>query len=55
MTRARALCELDRREAAAESLSAALRADTACYEALDLLLERHSLSPAQGKIALGDV
>ncbi|XP_045449323.1 cell division cycle protein 16 homolog [Melitaea cinxia] len=44
---ARALCSLERREAAAEALTAALRADCACYEALDLLLEQHALTPSQ--------
>ncbi|XP_039750884.1 cell division cycle protein 16 homolog [Pararge aegeria] len=45
--RARALAALERREAAAEALTAALRADCACYEALDLLLEQHALTPSQ--------
>ncbi|CAG9580060.1 unnamed protein product [Danaus chrysippus] len=44
---ARALCLLERREAAAEALTAALRADAACYEALDLLLDQHALTPGQ--------
>ncbi|KAJ8724594.1 hypothetical protein PYW08_016068 [Mythimna loreyi] len=44
---ARALCSLERREAAAEALTAALRADCAHYEALDLLLEQHALTPHQ--------
>ncbi|XP_064072461.1 cell division cycle protein 16 homolog [Vanessa tameamea] len=44
---ARALSSLERREAAAEALTAALRADCACYEALDLLLEQHALTPSQ--------
>ncbi|XP_052739862.1 cell division cycle protein 16 homolog isoform X2 [Bicyclus anynana] len=44
---ARALAALERREAAADALTAALRADCACYEALDLLLEQHALTPAQ--------
>ncbi|KAJ0177638.1 hypothetical protein K1T71_006511 [Dendrolimus kikuchii] len=44
---ARALSSLERREAAAEALSSALRADCACYEALDLLLEQHALTPRQ--------
>ncbi|KAM3966973.1 LOW QUALITY PROTEIN: cell division cycle protein 16 [Aphomia sociella] len=44
---ARALSALERREAAAEALAAALRADCACYEALDLLLEQHALTPTQ--------
>ncbi|XP_034828682.1 cell division cycle protein 16 homolog [Maniola hyperantus] len=45
--RARALAALERREAAADALTAALRADCACYEALDLLLEQHALTPSQ--------
>lgn len=45
---ARALSSLERREAAADALTAALRADCACYEALDLLLEQHALTPGQG-------
>lgn len=45
---ARALCALERREAAAEALAAALRADAAHYEALDLLLDQHALTPHQG-------
>ncbi|XP_026727220.1 cell division cycle protein 16 homolog [Trichoplusia ni] len=44
---ARALCALERREAAAEALAAALRADAAHYEALDLLLDQHALTPHQ--------
>uniref|UniRef100_A0A2H1VNB7 SFRICE_007973 n=1 Tax=Spodoptera frugiperda TaxID=7108 RepID=A0A2H1VNB7_SPOFR len=44
---ARALTALERREAAAEALAAALRADCAHYEALDLLLEQHALTPHQ--------
>ncbi|KAL0881404.1 hypothetical protein ABMA27_001272 [Loxostege sticticalis] len=44
---ARALWALERREAGAAALCAALRADCACYEALDLLLDRHALTPAQ--------
>ncbi|XP_063893882.1 cell division cycle protein 16 homolog isoform X1 [Helicoverpa armigera] len=44
---ARALTSLERREAAAEALSNALRADCAQYEALDLLLEQHALTPQQ--------
>ncbi|CAK1579084.1 unnamed protein product [Parnassius mnemosyne] len=44
---ARALAALERREAAAEALTTALRADSACYEALDLLLEQHALTPRQ--------
>ncbi|XP_045767268.1 cell division cycle protein 16 homolog isoform X2 [Maniola jurtina] len=44
---ARALATLERREAAADALTAALRADCACYEALDLLLEQHALTPSQ--------
>ncbi|CAH0723965.1 unnamed protein product, partial [Brenthis ino] len=44
---AKALSSLERREAAAEALTAALRADCACYEALDLLLEQHALTPSQ--------
>ncbi|XP_028174316.1 cell division cycle protein 16 homolog [Ostrinia furnacalis] len=44
---ARALWALERREAGAAALCAALRADCACYEALELLLERHALPPAQ--------
>ncbi|CAH2040199.1 unnamed protein product, partial [Iphiclides podalirius] len=44
---ARALAALERREAAAEALTTALRADCACYEALDLLLEQHALTPKQ--------
>ncbi|XP_052758160.1 cell division cycle protein 16 homolog [Galleria mellonella] len=44
---ARALSALERREAAAEALAAALRADCASYEALDLLLDQHALTPAQ--------
>nr|XP_037867436.1 cell division cycle protein 16 homolog isoform X2 [Bombyx mori] len=47
VTQARALSALERREAAAEALTAALRADCACYEALDLLLEQHALTPRQ--------
>lgn len=50
---ARALSSLERREAAAEALSSALRADCACYEALDLLLEQHALTPRQGMIFSG--
>ncbi|XP_013167685.1 PREDICTED: cell division cycle protein 16 homolog [Papilio xuthus] len=45
--KARALSALERREAAAEELMSALRADCACYEALDLLLEQHALTPRQ--------
>lgn len=48
MWKARALSALERREAAAEELTSALRADCACYEALDLLLEQHALTPRQG-------
>ncbi|XP_059054574.1 cell division cycle protein 16 homolog [Achroia grisella] len=44
---ARALSSLERREAAAEALAAALRADCANYEALDLLLDQHALTPRQ--------
>ncbi|CAH0673846.1 unnamed protein product [Spodoptera exigua] len=44
---ARALVSLERREAAADALAAALRADCAHYEALDLLLEQHALTPHQ--------
>ncbi|XP_049870885.1 cell division cycle protein 16 homolog [Pectinophora gossypiella] len=44
---ARALWALERREAAAAALAAALRADVACVEALDMLLEQHALTPAQ--------
>ncbi|XP_053605725.1 cell division cycle protein 16 homolog [Plodia interpunctella] len=44
---AKALSCLERREAAAEALASALRADCACYEALDLLLEQHALTPRQ--------
>lgn len=44
---ARALAALDRRDAAAEALTSALRADCACYEALDLLLDQHALTPHQ--------
>ncbi|GBP65636.1 Cell division cycle protein 16 homolog [Eumeta japonica] len=47
VTRARALSALERRDAAAEALTAALRADVACYEALDLLLDQHALTAAQ--------
>ncbi|XP_037296987.1 cell division cycle protein 16 homolog [Manduca sexta] len=47
VTQARALSALERREAAAEALATALRADCACYEALDLLLEQHALTPRQ--------
>ncbi|XP_041968467.1 cell division cycle protein 16 homolog [Aricia agestis] len=42
---ARALSALERREASAVALTAALKADCACYEALDLLLEQHALTP----------
>ncbi|CAH2981651.1 unnamed protein product [Chilo suppressalis] len=44
---ARALWALERREAGAAALCAALRADCACYEALDMLLDHHALTPAQ--------
>ncbi|XP_072929363.1 cell division cycle protein 16 homolog [Epargyreus clarus] len=44
---ARALSLLERREAAAVTLTLALRTDCACYEALDLLLEQHALTPRQ--------
>ncbi|XP_075976350.1 cell division cycle protein 16 [Anticarsia gemmatalis] len=44
---ARALAALERRDAAAEALASALRADCACYEALDLLLDQHALTPHQ--------
>ncbi|KPJ13126.1 Cell division cycle protein 16-like [Papilio machaon] len=47
--KARALSALERREAAAEELMSALRADCACYEALDLLLEQHALTPRQAR------
>lgn len=49
---ARALSTLERRDAAAKALAEALRADCACYEALDLLLEQHALTPREGKIFL---
>ncbi|XP_045496560.1 cell division cycle protein 16 homolog [Colias croceus] len=44
---AKALTCLERREAAIEALTSALRADVACFEALDLLLEQHALTPSQ--------
>ncbi|XP_013192931.1 cell division cycle protein 16 homolog [Amyelois transitella] len=44
---AKALSSLERREAAAEALTSALRADCACYEALDLLLDQHALTSKQ--------
>lgn len=47
VSQARALAALERRDAAAEALAAALRADCACYEALDLLLDQHALTPHQ--------
>ncbi|CAK1543833.1 unnamed protein product [Leptosia nina] len=43
----KALALQGRREAAIEALTSALRADVACYEALDLLLEQHALTPSQ--------
>ncbi|XP_050677760.1 cell division cycle protein 16 homolog isoform X2 [Leptidea sinapis] len=49
VTQARALTALERRDAAVEALKTALRADVACYEALDLLLEQHALTPALEK------
>ncbi|CAH3928155.1 unnamed protein product [Pieris brassicae] len=44
---AKALALQERRDAAIEALTSALRADVACYEALDLLLEQHALTPSQ--------
>lgn len=49
---ARAMSLLERREAAAVTLALALRTDCACYEALDLLLEQHALTPRQGILLL---
>ncbi|KAJ2947253.1 hypothetical protein O0L34_g16962 [Tuta absoluta] len=47
VTQARALAALERRDAAAAALSAALAADTACVEAIDALLHQHALTAHQ--------
>ncbi|XP_048477826.1 cell division cycle protein 16 homolog isoform X2 [Plutella xylostella] len=53
VSQARALSALERREAGAGALAAALRADAACYEALHLLLQQHA-RPTQQESELID-